>query len=99
MSNEIPVTFEKLQELKDLKKRCEENLKGEGNVIKAEAELKSLEPIILAQIKTLQALQVEKEKHTAIASGRGGIDNCKIILKALATDIPKMEKKLKDTPK
>jgi len=85
-----------LQGLINLKAKCESNLKGEDNVIKAEADLKSLEPIILAQIKTLQELQVQKESLEVIASGRAGIDNCKIILKDLETKIPELEAKVKE---
>jgi len=85
-----------LQGLINLKAKCESNLKGEDNVIKAEKDLKGLEPIILAQIKTLQELQVQKEGLDGIASGRAGIDNCKLILTDLETKIPTLEAKVKE---
>ena len=89
------MSFEKLQGLKDLQKKCNDALKGEDNVIKAEKEIAKLQPKIQNLADDLQALLNEKAKHEVIASGRGGIDNAKIILKQLETDIPRLEKELK----
>lgn len=86
----------KLQNLINVKAKCESQLTGETKVAAAEVELKSLEPIIISKIKELQILQVEKEKQEGIASGRGGIENCKIILKELETQIPDLEKQVKE---
>ena len=89
------LTFEKLQELKDEKKKCQDNLKGEDIIIKAEKALVKLETKIFDTLKALQSLQVKKADIAAVASGRAGIENCKLIIKDLETRIPELEKVLK----
>lgn len=88
-------TFEKLQELKDLKKKCEENLKGESVIAEAENSLKGLEENILKLLQNLKTLQAEKERLSAITSGRAGLENSKLIIKELEKRIPELESVLK----
>ena len=89
MSNEL--SFEKLQELKDLKNKCEDNLKGEKVIITAEKESDELETKINKLQSNLSILNEEKSRLAAITSGRPGLENSKLILKDLKVRIPELE--------
>lgn len=87
--------FEELQTLKNLKKRCEDNIKGEPEIAKAKIEVAELIEVIHDTVTKLEHYESEKIKYERIISGEPGIEDAKVALKNANTRIAELEKELK----
>lgn len=84
-----------LQTLKDLKKKCEDAIKGEDAAITAKSQLDDVNSLIEEHKRKLEHYKAEQIKYQRIVDGAASIPEYKTALENTTKRIKELEKELK----